>query len=207
MTRTNHGHHIEGTTFDDEVVPMQVARCGGPALCLTCRTGALKFPAYAAKFPPVEKTDAVMVLAENYHGLDVGPHVNVVNVISTTGNEIDPNGVDHPAHYNLDPSGVECIEITRWLNFNVGNAFKYLFRAGLKDATLKDLNKAIWYLQDEITNKPTYWGTRQSKHIEPFEKVIASRSGIIRQAFIDLYRNDLENAVVSVTAEVERLSN
>lgn len=60
--------------------------------------------------------------------------------------------VNNPPHYTSDPSGVECIQITRHRNFNVGNAFKYLWRAGLKDgnATVQDLRKAIFYIEDEI---------------------------------------------------------
>ena len=60
--------------------------------------------------------------------------------------------VDHPAHYNSHPSGVECIEIVRHMTFNTGNVFKYLWRSGLKDGqpALKDFRKALWYLQDEI---------------------------------------------------------
>jgi len=66
--------------------------------------------------------------------------------------------VNHPKHYTSDPSGVECIEITRHRNFNVGNAFKYLWRAGLKDDPSKsmlqkqveDLRKAVFYINDEI---------------------------------------------------------
>jgi hypothetical protein len=60
--------------------------------------------------------------------------------------------VNHPTHYTSDPSGVECIQITRHRNFNVGNAFKYLWRAGLKNeqTQIEDLKKAIFYIQDEI---------------------------------------------------------
>ena len=60
--------------------------------------------------------------------------------------------VNHPSHYTSDPSGVECITITRHRNFNVGNAIKYLWRAGLKDEekTVEDLRKAIFYINDEI---------------------------------------------------------
>ncbi len=60
--------------------------------------------------------------------------------------------VNHPMHYTSDPSGVECIQITRHRNFNVGNAFKYLWRAGLKneETQIEDLKKAIFYIQDEI---------------------------------------------------------
>lgn len=58
--------------------------------------------------------------------------------------------VQRPKHYNSHPSGVECITITRHLTFNIGNAIKYLWRAGLKDALVQDLEKAVWYIQDEI---------------------------------------------------------
>jgi hypothetical protein len=60
--------------------------------------------------------------------------------------------VNHPTHYTTDPSGVECIQITRHRNFNIGNAFKYLWRAGIKNENthIEDLKKAIFYIQDEI---------------------------------------------------------
>lgn len=58
--------------------------------------------------------------------------------------------VNHPTHYNQHPSGVECITIVRHFNFNVGNAIKYLWRAGLKGNAVEDLRKAAWYIRDEI---------------------------------------------------------
>jgi hypothetical protein len=63
--------------------------------------------------------------------------------------------VNHPAHYTSDPSGVECIQITRHRNFNIGNAIKYLWRQGLKEEgnvnkQIEDLEKAKFYIQDEI---------------------------------------------------------
>lgn len=66
--------------------------------------------------------------------------------------------VNHPKHYTSDPSGIECIDVTRHRNFNIGNAIKYLWGAGLKedkdrkliDKQVEDLNKAVWYLVDEI---------------------------------------------------------
>jgi hypothetical protein len=66
--------------------------------------------------------------------------------------KITVDQVNHPPHYTKDPSGVECIEITRHRTFNIGNAFKYLWRAGIKDEskTIQDLEKAIFYIQDEI---------------------------------------------------------
>lgn len=60
--------------------------------------------------------------------------------------------VNAPAHYRSRPSGVECITIAEHYGFNVGNAIKYLWRAGLKSGAdqLEDLRKAAWYVDREI---------------------------------------------------------
>lgn len=56
----------------------------------------------------------------------------------------------NPEHYRKSPSGIECIQVTEHLNFCVGNAMKYLWRAGLKNDTIEDLLKAKWYIEREI---------------------------------------------------------
>ena len=61
------------------------------------------------------------------------------------------DNVNHPDHYNSHPSGVECIEITEHFNFNIGNAVKYCWRAGLKGEQVEDLRKARWYIDREIS--------------------------------------------------------
>lgn len=58
----------------------------------------------------------------------------------------------NPSHYKSHPSGVECIEVTRHMSFNLGNVVKYLWRADLKAGT-EDLRKALWYLIDEIERR------------------------------------------------------
>jgi hypothetical protein len=63
------------------------------------------------------------------------------------------NPVKHPSHYTKQPSGIECIQITRHMNFNLGNATKYIWRADLKGNAIEDLEKAVWYLQDEIERR------------------------------------------------------
>ena len=65
---------------------------------------------------------------------------------------VEEDVVNHPKHYTSDPSGVECITITRHRNFNIGNAIKYLWRAGIKDdeKQIEDLKKAVFYIHDEI---------------------------------------------------------
>jgi len=78
------------------------------------------------------------------------------------------DNVNHPKHYNSHPSGVECITVVEHMTFNVGNAIKYLWRAGLKnpgihpamqateanlrmeEKRLEDLKKARWYIDREI---------------------------------------------------------
>ncbi|WP_284262510.1 DUF3310 domain-containing protein [Roseicyclus amphidinii] len=59
--------------------------------------------------------------------------------------------INHPPHYTAHPSGVECIEITEHYSFCLGNAIKYIWRAGLKtDDPVEDLRKAQFYLAREI---------------------------------------------------------
>lgn len=61
--------------------------------------------------------------------------------------------INHPSHY-LGERKYEPIDVINdWkLNFQTGNAVKYISRAGRKDKnkTIQDLEKAVWYLQWEI---------------------------------------------------------
>jgi hypothetical protein len=56
----------------------------------------------------------------------------------------------NPDHYRNHPSKVECIQITEHMNFCLGNAIKYLWRAGEKGDAIEDLLKARWYVDREI---------------------------------------------------------
>ncbi|MER6912258.1 DUF3310 domain-containing protein [Streptomyces sp. NPDC000594] len=58
-----------------------------------------------------------------------------------------------PTHYTSHPSGIECIQITKHLNFPVGNAIKYLWRADLKGDAVEDLEKARTYIDIEIERR------------------------------------------------------
>ena len=53
-------------------------------------------------------------------------------------------------HYRKHPSGIECIQVTRHMGFNVGNAIKYLWRADHKENAVQDLRKAAWYVLDQL---------------------------------------------------------
>jgi hypothetical protein len=63
--------------------------------------------------------------------------------------------VNHPPHYTSHPSGVECIQITEHMGFNLGNALKYIWRADLKGSAVEDLEKAIFYINRELTKRRT----------------------------------------------------
>jgi len=62
---------------------------------------------------------------------------------------IDDN-VNHPKHYTKHESRIECIQVTEAMNFCLGNAVKYIWRAGLKGNAVEDLKKASWYINREI---------------------------------------------------------
>ena len=66
-----------------------------------------------------------------------------------------PDPVNHPTHYLTHRSGVECITITEHLNFCLGNAIKYIWRADAKGDAINDLAKAAWYIEREIVRRKT----------------------------------------------------
>lgn len=108
--------------FDDDVVVSRCAECNHES------SPADPYPMWVSKNPS-QKTLHSMID-------DLWDEEDVVN---------------HPKHYTDHPSGVECIQITEWMNFCLGNAIKYIWRAGEKhDSPLEDLKKARWYIEREI---------------------------------------------------------
>jgi len=57
--------------------------------------------------------------------------------------------VERPKHYNSHESGLEAIDLCEHLSFNMGNATKYIWRAGMKNDEVEDLKKALWYVKRE----------------------------------------------------------
>ena len=82
--------------------------------------------------------------------LQIGPHLLHSRLIVGTG-KYDSFELMRDS---LDVSGVECITVVEHMTFNVGNAMKYCWRAGLKTVLsskhIEDLKKARWYLDREI---------------------------------------------------------
>ena len=63
------------------------------------------------------------------------------------------DSVHKPKHYTEHPSGIECIQITEHMGFNLGNAIKYIWRCDLKKDAIEDLKKAKWYIDREISKR------------------------------------------------------
>lgn len=61
--------------------------------------------------------------------------------------------INQPPHYKQHPSGIEQIQITEHMNFCLGNAIKYIWRADHKGNSQEDLQKAKWYLEREIERR------------------------------------------------------
>lgn len=68
--------------------------------------------------------------------------------------------INHPAHYTSSPAkcvkcgtSIECIDVTRHMGFSLGNAVKYIWRCDLKQDAIEDLEKALWYIRDEINRR------------------------------------------------------
>jgi hypothetical protein len=76
--------------------------------------------------------------------------------------------IDHPPHYTSHPSGIEAIELCRLMPFSLGNAAKYILRAGLKGSAIEDVKKAIWYLDD-------YRNTLATDALAPPQRLAASQ--------------------------------
>lgn len=102
----------------------------------------INFSSIGGKKPPIEKEELADTMVEEYK------------------NQQRKSRVDHPSHYLWlkDLCGIEVIDITRHMDFDLGNATKYILRQGHKseegmsdkEKAIEDLEKAIWYIKDKI---------------------------------------------------------
>lgn len=114
--------------------------------------------------------------------------------------------VNHPKHYTSHPSGVEAIEVCEQLSFCLGNAVKYLFRAGLKDPVLQDLQKAVWYLRryQKTCGNGAY--LQCTRHIASVMR--AEPKGSVLGDVLEILISEADNlplAIARVEREVERV--
>lgn len=114
------------------------------------------------------------------------------------------NQVNHPKHYNQHPAGIECISIIRNYTCDIGNALKYLWRAGLKpemgkDDVVKeaeDLKKALWYIED-YQNEPCHHHIAEAKP-ELMDSYIKDVTAFSITDIVAPYTNDVSMAMMQL---------
>ena len=108
--------------------------------------------------------------------------------------------VNHPPHYK-DESGIECIQVTRHMQFCGGNCFKYVYRAGKKGATIEDLEKAAKYagwafeIREKVCRYPS----------DLIKRVAAFREGDIKEAMLFVAEGDWAMVAHRINNEIARL--
>ena len=124
------------------------------------------------------------------------------------------DNVNNPAHYAKH--AIECIDIMESFSYpNLANAFKYVWRAGYKDAVEQDLNKARFYVNrhyewladgDDVPSNPIIRmlqlklldivkNTMEEERIDALKEILSASHGYssARACLIDISR--LENAI------------
>lgn len=117
----------------------------------------------------------------------------------------EPDMVNKPPHYK-DESGIECKEITchRKMPFSLGNAIKYLYRAGSKGDLLEDLKKAEWYLRVAYLNDE-----RAPKTVEVrlLEVAAHRKTAVAGRALNAISLHEVAAAYRVVKQEVEKMES
>lgn len=99
---------------------------------------------------PVQQAEYVLeTLGKVILAADIAPPAEWAKVQDHWTN---PDLINHPPHYT-SLAGIECIDATEQMNFNIGNAVKYLWRCDLKDSPQANLNKALWYVKRELKRR------------------------------------------------------
>lgn len=101
----------------------------------------------------------------------------------------------NPGHYRSHPSGIECIEISKHLSGCLAQAFQYVWRCGQKDNPIQELNKALWFIDAELTldSYPSIWVSGVN---EILKKVIESDESVTKGIiFLNIVKCHNENNV------------
>jgi hypothetical protein len=102
---------------------------------------------------PEVKDPAAPTVTELNSGIDIGDYITDIGAYSIDGQDVE-DLVNHPAHYGGEDDPYEVIKVIEaWgLGFHLGNAVKYIARAGKKSTVTEkqDLEKAAWYVGREL---------------------------------------------------------
>lgn len=133
----------------------------------------------------------------------VNKDLNCANCEKEQGRKDDSvDMVNHPPHYK-DASGIECIEVTKYMSFLGGNCFKYLYRAGSKGDAIEDLKKAAWYAgqawqMEEVTD---------IRLVDNIIKIAEHRNVNIADAMYCIYEDMWADVKKIIEDEIARLES
>lgn len=116
------------------------------------------------------------------------------------------DNINHPAHYTGRGIGYECIDITQYQTFLVGNVIKYLWRYPLKDNPLEDLRKARWYALRAAMRQETV--DLHSGHCkEILCRLVSSTYGYETAAWNGFLQQEWHYVLSTLDAMTERIEN
>jgi len=99
----------------------------------------------------------------------------------------------NPSHYKQ--YGIECKEFTKRLSWNQGNAIKYIWRCGLKDSSLQELNKCLWHLKEMIQDNEAIIVEVDPALINLFVGIVENMEDWKKQIIYLILNNDFMEAV------------
>ena len=121
--------------------------------------------------------------------------------------------VNHPKHYVEQSAKLEPIMVLRYAPFDLGNAFKYIIRAGHKDDYLQDLKKAKWYLEcaletfsgsdDSIQWAYTHFFKTYGTMLKAFPNMPEASMDLDVISLITFYLEKLNSKIVKVENETK----
>ena len=149
--------------------------------------------------PEIDEDNIARVIANAWCDAHI---TGMAGVVHPKENVPKPDMVNKPPHYK-DASGIECKEITchRKMPFSLGNAIKYLYRAGSKGDLLEDLKKAEWYLRVAYLNSEAV----PEEVIRRLREVAAVRKTEAGRALNLISHHKIVVACGVVKAEIEKL--
>lgn len=114
--------------------------------------------------------------------------------------------IDHPTHYNSRDIGYECIDITQYQSFCIGNSIKYLWRYRDKGKPLEDLEKARWYAYRASTRQETV--NLEDGHCTAIlDRLIETTTGYESALWYGLRKNNWLITLGALDVMIERLQN
>lgn len=113
------------------------------------------------------------------------------------------DNINHPTHYTGRNIGYECIDITQYQTFCVGNVIKYLWRYRYKGTPLEDLRKARWYAHKaHVMQETVDLDTGHCKTI--LLRLVETTNGYESAVWVGLLKNEWNIILSAFDAMIER---